>query len=149
MNMNKSGSTASMEVEVQLRDFLDDRWRSTDARAEVFALLPHAVVSLAVETFDGEGYDPPIIDYYLIIGPKYEEQFPVTMLVSIPDVSYSVIAEWDGYDIGTQKNEDDNSPGDILSDALFQDGDAVLSALIGTSGGSLSIRKPVGATSHA
>lgn len=141
--MNNVGSTASMEVEVQLRDFLGDRWRSTDAQAEVFTLLPHAVVSLAVETFDGEGYDTPTMDYYLIIGPRYENQFPVTMLVWIPDVSYSVIAEWDGHGIGALDDEDDNSPGDLLSDALFQDGDAVLTALIGTTGGPLSIRKPV------
>jgi len=64
------------------------------------------------------------------------------MLVWIPDASYSVITEWDGYSIGTLEDEKDNSPGDTLSDALFEHGDAVLTALIGTTGGPLATHKP-------
>jgi hypothetical protein len=140
--MPKPDSTARMDVQVRLRDFLDDRWRNTCASAEVFTILPLAVVSLRVETFEDEGYDSPTIDYYLIIGPCYETQFPITMLVWVPDVSYSVIAEWDGYGM-VMINDESHPPGGTLSDALFDGSEDVLTALLETTGGPLSIRTPV------
>ena len=137
-----------MRVQAQLADFLGDRWREADVTVEVFSILPFAVVCVAVETSDDEGFDPRTINYFLLIGPALLDnngQLPIVLLAWGQDMNYSTLTSWDGYWMDSPESSRDEIqvPGDLLSDALLNgDADGVLNALLGAVGVPLLIRNP-------
>lgn len=131
-----------LPVEVKRKGFfLDNSWRQAEIRADMCFGFPMAVVVLCVEEEDVDD-----TCYYLIIGPPKQGSLSIRMGIKNPDEGWFVdVAGFDAYGLESIEDGDGYEAGDAISNALsYEDGEALVSALIGTKCDWLMIRKVKG-----